>query len=345
MYALYFPYSVKMRSRQIGQISHAFCKLKRQRDLAAFLQEGRKSLLRIVDSASSDYYSFRMPKREGGSRLIETPREELKDIQTRINHILQCVYHGLRPDCAFGFIITAKDDTEARNIYTNACKHLGQSHVLNLDLKDFFHTITSAKVENIFLGSPFRFKPKAARTLARLTTFRKRLPMGAPSSPIISNFACLEMDAKLQEYADKRGWKYTRFSDDLTLSSGKKIYPNDIAAIFEIIRECGFEPNEEKVNLYKKSDPPIVTGLRLLPEFPDIAEDYIEGIRSDMEILQMLGSDKRFTRSIFQQFPAEKLRRSIIGQINFVGFVRGRQHDSFLALMKELYKIPYAKAS
>lgn len=55
-----------------------------------------------------------------------------------------------------------------------------------------------------------------ADILALLCTYQKLLPIGAPTSPVLSNFACLEMDKELAAFCLLKDIDYTRYADDLT---------------------------------------------------------------------------------------------------------------------------------
>ncbi len=48
------------------------------------------------------------------------------------------------------------------------------------------------------------------------------LSVGAPSSPLISNFIMYIFDEKIEKYCKGNGISYTRYADDLTFSSNKK---------------------------------------------------------------------------------------------------------------------------
>jgi len=90
--------------------------------------------------------------------------------------------------------------------------------VLNIDLKDFFHDFSVDRVRNIFMAPPFSFHHQLASLLAIITTYYNKLPMGAPSSPVLSNLACLVMYKQMEELALQSGWNYSRYADDLTFS-------------------------------------------------------------------------------------------------------------------------------
>jgi len=281
------------------------------------------------------YYQFYVPKSNGGKRQIETPNRFLKNIQKEINYLLQGVYLQAMPPASYGFISDYADASEKRNIYTNALQHVGKEWVLNVDLKDFFHSINLEQLRKLFRAAPFNYTKKAAQYLALLTTFRGRLPMGTPTSPILSNLICIPLDHELSGLAQKYGWRYTRYADDMTFSGNHKFTIDDVEAIRGIIRKYGFIVNEKKVKIKSRAEKPEVTGLVLLDK-PDLSESFIAGIKDDIKLFRLVTQERVVDRNLFSAKAIQQLEYSIIGQINFVKFVRGEGDKTYLKLRKKL---------
>ena len=55
--------------------------------------------------------------------------------------------------------------------------------------------------------------------LSRFLTIEGKLPLGFPTSPVISNAIFLGADKELQALAERTGAVYTRYSDDISMSS------------------------------------------------------------------------------------------------------------------------------
>jgi len=145
------------------------------------------------------------------------------------------------------------------SIIDNATSHTGKDFVFNVDIKDFFPSITIGRVTGLFksLGYP----KEVAFSLGKITTYRGRLPQGAPSSPDIANLICRKLDARLVGLCSKRDWAYSRYADDITISGKGNISKKQITRVTEIIRDEGFEINQSKVRVTHKNRRQIVTGL------------------------------------------------------------------------------------
>ncbi|MGD1715189.1 hypothetical protein [Dapis sp. BLCC M172] len=87
------------------------------------------------------YTNFKIPKKTGGERNISAPIPQLKKAQ---NWILNNILTKIKPhDAAHGFRTQC-------SIVTNARPHLGKEVIINIDLKDFFPSISYKRVKGLF---------------------------------------------------------------------------------------------------------------------------------------------------------------------------------------------------
>ena len=334
MYFTFLELNSKRSRAQIESLAEQFVQTRTLKGLAIWLNMDPHKLQLLA--AHPKYETFFVPKRNGGKRLIQHPTKQLKKLQKRLAYAFQAVYYPMRTDSAYGFLLCPADDERPRNIYTNASQHIGQHWVINVDLKDFFHQIKIKQLRHLFQTEAFGFTAKAAQVLARLCCCDGRLPMGAPTSPILSNFACINLDQALESLAESRGYVYTRYADDLTISSHEKIDAKQLGEIRKCVEQFGFRLNEKKLILQDGAKKPEVTGLILKKNKADVSESFIDGIKYDMKVLKAFLAPRMIEREIFPEKPVLKLRQSIQGQINFVKFVRGKDHKSCLKLQAKL---------
>ena len=229
-----------------------------------------------------DHYArFTIPKRTGGVREIAAPMPRLKRSQywILVNILEPLALH----DAAHGF--RAK-----RSILTNAAPHTGQRVVINLDLKDFFPTITYRRVKGFFVS--LGYPEKVAAPLALICTDaerdklaidgqtwsvareQRRLPQGAPTSPAIANLIATRLDKRMRGAASKLGFTYTRYADDMTFSGNAA--PNATAVnrllwqLGKIAEAEGFTFNAKKTRIMGSGTRQDVTGL-VVNERPAVA--------------------------------------------------------------------------
>lgn len=177
-------------------------------ELARRLGMNAEALRRAVPR----YREFTIAKRDGGRRRILAPQPELKSLQRRI---LRRVLGRLKSHpAAMGF-------ERGRSIVTNALAHQGQAVVARMDVKDFFGTTRTSRVQRYFrlIG----WNRPAARLLTRLCTHEGGLPQGAPTSPRLSNLVNYPLDARISAVAARLGGVYTRYADDVTISFDRDV--------------------------------------------------------------------------------------------------------------------------
>ena len=165
-----------------------FCQMRSVEDLARLIRTSPLKLALLA--AEPIYYTFTVPKKDGSKRWIENPSKPLKKVQRRINKYLQAISYVTRTKAAYGFMTVAKNDPDPRHILSNAQQHLNCEYLFNADIEDFFHQVSFERVFQLFLTTPFDFSEALATILSQLLTNKGRLPMGAPSSPAISNLVC-----------------------------------------------------------------------------------------------------------------------------------------------------------
>ncbi|MBL7810592.1 MAG: RNA-directed DNA polymerase [Bacteroidetes bacterium] len=260
-----------MKNSGITYQSNLFHALQRTADLEKLLHTDIPGLIQLF--REKPYQSFYIPKKNGGRRLIENPKPVLKEMLKRLNLLLQCSYLQFRPKCVYGFTIR-KGSEKSRNIISNARRHVRKKFLLNIDLKEFFHSVKENRVRQIFESKLGKKDPLLVLLLSKLVTLNGRLPMGSPTSPVISNLALLDTDWELEALCSNLQLEYTRFADDLSFSSNQRITTKDIQLLKQVIRYHGFEINREKVKLYGPEDTKWVTGL-IVEETVKLPPDYL----------------------------------------------------------------------
>jgi len=202
------------------------------------------------------YTYFTIPKRSGGIRKLAAPHRQLAAAQRWIFD--QLLARLPVTEHAHGFV-------PGRSTVTNARPHVGQRLVINLDLRDFFPSITFPRVRGLFAS--LGYSPAVATLLAMLTTEAPRvevefagrthyaatgpraLPQGACTSPTLANLVARKLDRRLAGATRKLGWTYTRYADDLTFSApaaGSGQVALLFARVRAIVTDEGFAINEAK---------------------------------------------------------------------------------------------------
>lgn len=305
--ASYFLEMQKRRFRCVFTSSH----------LAHFLKISTKKLNWLTNDRVKHYTCFNIKKRDGSKREIFAPRSYLKGVQRKIlDDLLQRV--GLNSH-AEGF-------RKKRSILTNSRRHIGKKVVIKMDLKDFFPSITFKRVLGMFIS--LGYPRKVSLLLAKLVTHNGRLPIGAPTSPAIANIVSTRLDKRLSRLGDKMGFDYSRYADDLTISSNNKSINNMIPFFKEIVREEGFEINEAKMRILRNAGRQKITGI-VVNEKPNIDKKEIKKLRAviynchhkDIKQEVKKWAEKKKNLDNPYAYTLSEFKSSLLGKINFVKMV------------------------
>lgn len=310
-----------------------FLKVDSLNDLCYLLEINESALLGLRENRV--YNEFYIRKQSGGKRLIEDPIDPLQEVQGLLNDYLQSVYYLRRSRAAYGFQLVFPHEAMPRNIKSNARLHLGKSWMLNADFQNFFHQISRERLLGLFGQPPFAFPPEVSAVLADLCTYKGRLPMGAPTSPVLSNLVSLELDNDYQDFADLHNMVYTRFADDLTFSSFEAITPGHRREIVQLASIHGFVFNERKFKLLRPQDAKVVTGLKVADKV-ELLDEYLTDLEA--ELLKYAHAVEVNTRSgLTDREHLKKHEQILEGHLQFVAFVVGK-NDAVYKRLKRQYR-------
>ena len=313
-----------------------FLSLETPQEFTRFLKTSFPVLEDLINNPSYETYTLR--KKRGGVRQIYKPDKVLKGILKRLNYYLQAYYLWIKPIEIHGFVVNPHYLGFHCNIVENARVHVGKMAVLNIDLKDFFPNISARQVKALFSSDYFNFSEQLATALTLLTTYEGRLPTGAPTSPVISNFICHHLDADLRNFCRQNNLAYTRYADDLTFSSDTIISNDDILDLINLIRRNQFEINEKKVRMKTSGRKQIVTGLTV-NEKVNVDRKLLKKIRAMLHDLSTNGKEtaaqRHFGLAVLQEHHTIAFLNRLSGYINFVGMVRGKNDSLYLQFKSE----------
>lgn len=279
------------------------------------------------------YKHYTIAKKKGGARDIFEPEKNLKRIQKRLNYYLQAYYLCIKPKEVHGFVVNPHYLGTYYNIVGNAAAHTQKKVVLNIDLKDFFPSISAKRVKDLFASSYFNFNAQIANAAALICTYQGKLPIGAPTSPVISNFVCLSLDHDLSTFCKEHNLAFSRYADDLTFSSDIAITNDQIFDIINIIKKNHFEINPKKLRLKSNNRKQIVTGLTV-NEKVNVDRKLLKKIRAMLHDFTRNGIDtatqKHFNISTTATVHRAKFIQRLEGYINFIGLVRGKNDALYL---------------
>lgn len=187
---------------------------------------------------------------------------------------------------------------------------------MKVDIANFFESILETRIYKVFLAAGYQpllsfelsrictrvASPEMERTVSAkgFVTVKNKgtrhvieayashslghLPQGAPTSPMLANIVAKDMDDEIFVLANRYGLRYSRYSDDIVLSSkaenfGKAQASKVIGKLYAILRRGGFEPNMEKTKVSGPGSKMIVLGLLVDGDKPRLTSEFKDKLK------------------------------------------------------------------
>lgn len=250
--------------------------------LSQFLCVNEDKLSDLLKDGAITYVCQRMkiPKKTSllGYRIVYKVNSQLlKSIHKVLYKYLNEIYEA--PECVHGFV-------PGRSTKTNAAEHLGKKKVFKVDIHEFFDSIREHTITEAFHGLGCR--SYFAAHLAKITTINGGLAQGFNTSPVLANVVFKPMDEQLNLICSQYHCKYTRYADDITISSDDELPP--IGQIEAALSNGGFRRNLSKEKLMFRGEKQYVTGLTVFDsKCPRVPKRFKKKIRFQLYYLRKFG--------------------------------------------------------
>lgn len=221
-------------------------------------------------------------------------------------------------------------------------KHIGGTGFIKYDIKKFFNSISFDKMVCSFMNIfniDYRFKKQIEKILASCF-YDKQLPLGLVSSPLLSDIYLYVFDKELDRKLNVLGLVYTRYADDILISSingiNETVYQKVEKIISGELEKVGLILNDQKkqyfnfderhsfirylgINIVRGNDNNYLSvGKAYIYE---IAKEYMLYQRMKKDLLESDSDDKNsyIEKDIFYK------RMILIGKIGFVKQIEGER--------------------
>lgn len=291
--------------------------------LAALLGIKYSTLSYYVYQNTKFYKKFKISKKNGGFREIDSPSLNLKKIQKWIlENILETIDVSQN---AFGF-------RKNLSISDNAINHTHRKIVYNIDIKNFFPSISREDVFYIFYKLGYTYE--ISYIFSKLLTNDDRLPQGAPTSPYLSNIKCEKLDKSLELFCQRINATYTRYADDITVSTNNsKSVKQDIKTIKKIILKHNFNINFKKERLQKSNQMQEVTGL-IVNNGVKIKRQYKKEVEKEIYYCKKFGVTSHLKKT--NQDHLSFYKEYLYGKVNFINSIEPDVADRYYRELEEI---------
>ena len=187
-------------------------------------------------------------------RVVYQPSAELRLLQYwLVDYILNVGNQPLNSSTAYEI---------GNSIKSNAIIHKNSTHLLHMDVRNFFPSIGRVLLEPYFKKDlSQKLSDNDINFLLQIALWKGGLVMGAPSSPFLANRAMIPLDHQLEEIAKYNHLMYTRYSDDIIFSSKEPIAKSLVEEVENVLGTFNLRSNKRKTRFMGPGDKRVVTGL------------------------------------------------------------------------------------
>lgn len=309
--------------------------------LAEALNKKEFEIKNFLYNAPQKYKVYSIPKRTYGYRKIAQPSKELKIYQKAFLNLYNFPSHH----CAVAY-------KKNLSIKDNADLHKNNSYLLKMDFKDFFNSITPRffwnSIEHVLLESSYQIGNLAndLSQLLNLNNEEKRyveallfwsknkkvsrnlvLSIGAPTSPVISNFCLYTFDKDVEDICKKYHVIYSRYADDIFFSTNERDilfqFPKLINNILYKRFGNKLQVNNNKTIFSSKAHNRHITGITI----------------SNCNKLSLGREKKRYIKHLIYQFTLNNLDSSNINHLRGLISYANHIEPQFILNLEKKYTI------
>jgi len=145
------------------------------------------------------------------------------------------------------------------SVKTNAYKHCKAKYIFHTDIKNFFESIPSLFVYELLIE---HYSAEETRFLMDIVLRNGKMVVGSITAPKLANCIMYQFDKEIEkELQEIQEITYTRYADDIIVSSDSWIEPAVCECIKNKLESMGLSINEKKTYYSNKSKRRVVTGV------------------------------------------------------------------------------------
>lgn len=230
-------------------------------------------MVALADRAGGMYRVAKGGLDEKG-KIIYDPAVPLKETQQRINDVIMT---------AVDFPSYINGGIRGRNYRDDCLLHVGARTVINLDISTFFESVSEQAIRNLWLRL-FGFAKPVAQILTGLTSYKGRLPRGAPTSSYLANLLFYDLEPGLVEELSTMEITYSRYIDDVSLSATRSLSKDDVTRAIGFVDDMfvkkGVKANRVKQHVGYSTRPLRVHAINVNASEPTIPKKVRRGIKA-----------------------------------------------------------------
>jgi hypothetical protein len=254
-------------------------------------------------------------------RVVYDPRGRLRALQKKIH--AKILLPGVKR------LPNSHGGVAGKNILTCARRHKNQQFVYCADIHNFYPSIHFSRVHRLFLE--LGCSDDAAKVLTRLCTNHHRVVQGFITSPILADRLFRPADKRIIQLCKKHGLTYTRFVDDVTISSPFDLQTSGIPKVVaKILTGTGFVKNKDKDSFGSLSKGTFILGLRVRKgDRPNASAEYIGETLRRLTAMIAFGNGAELAGPYYS-------RHELWGRLRFASWVNKARKREFASIWRSV---------
>lgn len=276
---------------------------------------------------NSDDYFFQVKeiqKSDGTTRITYDTKTELKHIHEKIStRILKKV---LFPDYLNGSI-------KGKSYLDNVETHTAKKVIISEDITNFFPSISKKVIYQIWVGF-FNFSHEVAECLSELVTYKGFMVQGAKTSSHLANLVLWSRETNIVTFCQSKGCTYTRYVDDITVSSSKiltqKTKTEIISRIHSLCSSISVKVNRKKHKIMPRNQRQTVHQINCnstQPSIPKAERARIKTAVFQCEELYLKKSNSQIHKKSY---------RSAVGRVNRLKNLHPKQYKKLAIRLRKI---------
>ncbi len=233
--------------------------------------------LQKISNNSNDYFQLnQQTKKDGSKRDCYILKGPLKNIHEKIkNEITSKVI----------FSNYIQGSIKGCSNITNAKLHEKSKIIIQLDVKNFFPSISYEHIYNLWRYF-FNFSDNVSKLLTNIITLNNYFIQGSPLSSDIANLIFWDKEYKLVNDLTNLNLVYSRYVDDINISSEEKISNNLKTTVIKkvngMLKSKGLKLKNRKTKVLNENNQMLVTGL-VVNKTAKVSQKYIDSTYKEIK--------------------------------------------------------------
>lgn len=286
-----------------------------------------KTLSHQAAVANSSYRLAKPIEKADGS--IRQPYDALPSLKAVHRRIQERIFAHVEFPAYLTGSLKGKDAVRNAELHSNAAT------IVTEDVRNFFPSISAELVYAIF-RTFFGFSTEVAQLLAALCTLEGAVPQGAITSSYLANLAFWDIEGRLFQYLENEGVAYSRYVDDVTISSRRSLTTVELSAyiraIYRMIARKGFSPKRSKQEIQRGDSRMRVTKL-LVNAKASLSSEQRRSVRAAVFQLECAVRGKLVDDEIRRE------ARSVSGRVGYLARLHPQEGRALKARLSPIMRL------